>query len=560
MSSALSAVLQGLERGTGMGLKMYQALNEEARAKRQEQFQRDIENRRQFESDRAYERTVSRDAVADQQWQTSFNEGVRQFNAGHELQRRRVAVDEGNLALSNRKFQYAKDEAERQRQEAMVLNRANAALFGPDGQRLTGDALVERLNNDPIAMRYVLESAVIKGLLPRERAEGYSGMRLVPMGNGQFGAMVAGRDGQGNPIKEGGAPLTENGTADPDDPVMVFNADTLGLLLDPQTHRGAMRDEALIAGDAEARRLSLSSGLAQEERLAATEIAHAEDGIRQSQARLAELEARQAELENLPDRQGTQGPILASAEQGNRRRELRQIEQEKASLRSALDRHQRLLNSRPAQLEANRGYIQQQLEATDQWAREQRTLGGYADRRTQQQAASAASMRKARESTAKAVNDGVTAYNRTVKDAEKKLDANQVQAQLELLPDEVRVRLADRPGFLQRAVSLMGKHGVTSFDYLLDLTNVSERGLEHYYRAVGDEALTGLNTDQAHAVAKQVAEHMTQNPRAPYSAVLSAAVNGTELPVRDASLGGAIRRAVDSRWVAPVVRDVLTGQ
>lgn len=570
MSNALGAVLQGLERGAGMGLNMYQALNAESRAKRQEQFQIDRANRQDFESDRSHDYSVGRDKVGDEQWERNFEELTRQFNAGHDVslrqtavQERQAATQEGTLSLNNRKFQYGVDETERARNESQILTRANANLYGPDGQRLTGQALVERLNSDPQAMKDILSAAVVKGLIPEDRAGRYSGMRVVPMGDsGNFGIMVAGKTEDGSPIRAGGAPLTENGTTSPDDQVMVFNPDSLGMLLDPEGHRTTMRDNALIASDAEKRRDALGD-IDKEREAVAAEIELAEERRAAVKAQLEEhLASKPPEPEPLSGFQGSanRGRRLDNLD---RTRNLAAWEKQEAELRSSLDPFAEEISRRQQQLEANEEHHRQSLAGIDRWEQEQRIEGDYPARRTARQAEAQKKQDAADKDNRKTVDTAVSEINATQKARFGKkashLDPNMVQAQYDRLPPEMRQRLTSAPGLLRRAVSHMGENGLTSFEYLLDLTDVNDEGMQHYYKAAEDPAVrsqVGENPNQVHAVAKAVATHMTANPGVSYGQTMEAVLNNKPLPEKNNSLGAAASRAAD-KWVAPAIRDMF---
>lgn len=540
-----------------MGLNMYQAMNAEARANRQEQFQRDRAARQDFESDRSYNYNVKRDEVEDDRWERNFEEGIRQFDEGLKISERQVATQEGNLKLNRDRFNYAVDEAERVRNETQILNRANASLYGPDGQRLTGQALVERLNRNPQEMKDLLSAAVINGLMTEERASRYTGGRVVPIGNnGDFALMVAGRTEDGSPIPPGGAPLTVNGTTSPDDEVIVFNPDRLALMLDPEGHRAAMRDNALIDMDAQAERGVEEDRIAKERKEAEAEIAG-------NTARIAELEAKRKELQDAyvswatGDRYGPRRATGSNTREAVERvAELQRITDEIESLGNAISRRQ-------ANLEKNEQHYSQSLANIDWYAQRNRIEGNYLERRTEQHLGAQRALGDADKANRATVDTAVKEINAALKARYGKeashLDPNMVQAQYDRLPPEIRRRLASHPGLLRRAVSHMGENGLTSFEYLLDLTDVNDEGMQYYYRAAGDPAVAsqvGDDPDMVHAVAKAVATHMTANPGVSYKQTMEAVLSGKPLPEKNSSLGAALGRAAD-KWVAPGVRDMF---
>lgn len=284
MSNALSAVLQGLERGAGMGLNIYSTLKQEARADRREQFDRNRAARQDMESDRVYERQVGRDKVADTQWQTNLDFLREKHADAQGIASRQVSVSEGQLGLANSQFQYRKNEDQRARDEQNAAQRFTASLFDAEGNYVTDDAqFAQMAEKDPSLIQNAFDFAVSKGMMSPERARSYSGAKLVPMGDGNFGVLVAGRDGTGKPIRDGGAPMTERGTSDPDDPVMVLNLNQLRQMADPK-YREAQRSATLHRDQVE----SAESTLASRE---AEVMGSFEDALNQSQAAVSEVEA-----------------------------------------------------------------------------------------------------------------------------------------------------------------------------------------------------------------------------------------------------------------------------
>ena len=251
MSNALSAVLQGLERGSTIGLDYYQAMKNEARANRNEArtLARDAENDRRYEEGVAYR--AARDRVADDQWERNFTREGEQWDKEHDIAKRNAAVNEGTLQLSRDQFNYNRDTAERQRREANDVALFKTSLIGDDGQYITDQyAYAERVNNNPQMLKAMLGTAVASGMISAERANGYTGAQLVPTANGLV-LRVAGRDATGAPIKPGGAPLTANGTSDPDDPVIEINMTQLRNLVDPnfrEAQRSASLADAQVQG------------------------------------------------------------------------------------------------------------------------------------------------------------------------------------------------------------------------------------------------------------------------------------------------------------------------
>lgn len=251
MSNALSAVLQGLERGSTIGLNYYQAMKDEARANRNEArtLARDAESDRRYEQEFTYQ--VGRDRVADDQWERNFTREGEQWEKDYEVSKRQVAVSEGNLRLGRDQFNYNRDTAERQRREANDTALFKTSLIGDDGQYITDQyAYAERANNNPQIIKSMIGVAVANGMISAERAAMLTGGQVVPTPNGLV-LRVAGRDATGAPIKPGGAPLTVNGTSDPDDLVVEINMTQLRNLADPnfrEAQRSASLADAQVQG------------------------------------------------------------------------------------------------------------------------------------------------------------------------------------------------------------------------------------------------------------------------------------------------------------------------
>jgi hypothetical protein len=273
--STLSAVLQGVDRGAGIGLNMYQALNAESRAKRQEVFQKDRAARQDMETDRTHDRQVGRDGVLDGQWNDSFKrEGERNQVADDHWEqnlsflqaqhRDTNEVQRGTLALGERKqtgleeeLAYDKSEVVRTRNEANSKLLFNNTFIDEKGRDITDPAVYAgRVNQNPEALKSVIDTAVASGLITKERAAGYTGAQLVPTKNGLV-LRVAGVDGTGKPIAPGGAPLTAMGTDSPDDLPVELNISQLRGMTDP-TAREAQRSAALYDDQVDASNTSLS--------------------------------------------------------------------------------------------------------------------------------------------------------------------------------------------------------------------------------------------------------------------------------------------------------------
>lgn len=244
MSNALSAVLQGLERGAGMGMEYYRTMQSEARANRQEARALVNDMRRNMESDRAFEYSQERDRAADDRWERNFVRQGEQFDKSHAISERQVGVSEGQLSLSRNRFAYEQSENERVRREQNATQLFASSLLDEGGQYITDNKVfAQRMNNNPQALRSMLEVAAARGLIDPARIQGYTGGQLIATPNGLV-LRVAGVDATGKPIKAGGAPLTANGTSDPDDPVMEINLGQLRTMVDPN-YRGAQRSAAV---------------------------------------------------------------------------------------------------------------------------------------------------------------------------------------------------------------------------------------------------------------------------------------------------------------------------
>lgn len=304
-SDALTGFLAGVEQGTRTGLEMYQTIQNEKRLQREEAYRRE------------------RDAVADRRWQTEFNEDVRQYDTTFEETKRRydetlaenrrqadqnhkvslmnAQTNAGQLALANRKWNYAVDEDRRAKQEAARAKLFTAASVGEDGLVLSNDdpRLAQRLNSlDPGTLRQAL---VDSGIRTPEQAANYTGIRFEHVPGRGTVAMVQGKDATGKPI-EGWKPLTAFGTSDPGDEIPVITANTLLNIYNPNFAAG-QRAAALERENVEAQQGAVDAEIESQLRTNGADrasLAAMENELAAKQAELAALTQDNSPLANTP--------------------------------------------------------------------------------------------------------------------------------------------------------------------------------------------------------------------------------------------------------------------
>lgn len=205
---ALSAVLQGFERGFGRGIDLYKTIEGEKRAKRMEEYQ------------------LRRDAVADERWDTQWDRQLELDKASYEQRRldnaHRTDVFEftkrqhtDNLELKRREREAAAAAAaataayrrqniaiatarELRAQEKHAASTQDGILTGL-GKTLdiSPQAFAQVANEDPQARRALAIQLQRKGYVPKDfDLQEVANMVLIPGKNGGFAVGVRGEDGQ----------------------------------------------------------------------------------------------------------------------------------------------------------------------------------------------------------------------------------------------------------------------------------------------------------------------------------------------------------------------------
>jgi hypothetical protein len=275
----------------------------EARQKRQEQYAVKRDARRDMEADRNYEQSQAefgykkeRAGVADTQWEDNFQFSKDKHVSDVKHQQGTLAVSQGNLALSNRKFDDAVNDRNQLRDQDNARAVFGASLVGDDGQYITDNqAYADRMNSNPQAIQAMLKVAAGRGLIDPDRVGGYTGAQLIATPKG-LALRVAGKDASGKPIKAGGGILSEGGTDDPNDPYVMLNIDQLRQMADPK-FRSAQQSDALLSK--QAADIEAQSAAEEAQVLGATQSAEQQARVQAeaSAAKMAELEAQGLELE-----------------------------------------------------------------------------------------------------------------------------------------------------------------------------------------------------------------------------------------------------------------------
>lgn len=519
MSSALSAALQGLERGAGIGLNIYTTLEESARAKRQESLQRERYARQDMESDRTYERQVGRDQVADNQWETNLQFMRDQHADAQEIRKgqlgvsqRQVGVSEGQLGLANNQFQYRKDEDTRVREETSALNAFRASLFDDKGAYIDDPrAFADKVNNDPQAMRAMVRTAVAQGMIDPERAEGYSGMQLVPTEKG-FALRVAGKDGTGQPIRAGGAPLTENGTSDPNDPVVHINLNQLRQMADPN-FREAQRSSALhqdqvsaVNDTLTAQESATSGAFAEDAARAEQEVTALSEGIKLLEQQRAELPAKRYTASG---REYANPDVAKTERQLKKEREL--LEKKQGALSNILSQAQ----SVPGVYQQRRDQAVGRLDGNFQLAGESYRANTLADVRTAQ--AKMPELQRQADTAFKGMVDTVISRMAKPRAGEppNKVSPAEMQSLMYMLPVEQQRQIATDPQYKALffgTAEFMQRTGFKGNPTFLMEAQAAGANLDTYSEYVQAPQNAGRAPEEVHREAMEVGKESAANP------------------------------------------------
>lgn len=540
MSSALSGVLAGVERGVGLGLNIYQTMEDRSRQKRLDRLQEDRYARQDMESDRKFESEQQRFRVADDQWERNFTRLGEQFDKQHEVargqlkvQERQAAVSEGQLGLANKQFDYRTSEDRRVRDEANAESLFRASLLDDDGNYITDNRVyAERMNNNPEALMAMLRTAAARGLIDPARIKGYTGAQLVPTENGLV-LRVAGVDGTGQAIRAGGAPLTAEGTSDPNDPAIEVNLNQLRMMSDP-AFREASRSSALardqIAGYEQT---SLAREAAITDSFDHT-IGAAQADVAETQAKLDELMAKReqmpARIESsnsmLPGRANTPNP------------ELRRVDREIAALSKLLEGKgqnltglQRQAERVPERLSADRAAYAGKVTAQHSMEGEnyrQNTVNDRTQARAELPGRQAQADKKyegilntvANDLQAKASSKGVPLNN-------FRMDRNQILTLGSQLPVEVQRRVADDPqarAAFYRAMRVAAETGFNGNPAFLMEADAAGADLQAYAAAVMDPGNAQYDDDTVHQMALEAAKEKAASPARNLGSILGSQI------------------------------------
>lgn len=264
MSNALSGFLAGVEQGTRTGLSMYQTIQGEKRAQREEQYraQRDAIADERWE--KTWDRQQERDEVLDGQWNSTFDENVRQYNETlaenarqadqtYKVSMMNAQTNAGNLALNSHKWRFQEAAYKDAEQTKRLTSLVTAMSVGDDGLPLkpSDPLFAQRLSAlPPDAVRHMM---VASGMRTAEQAANYSGVRFSAGPGGGVVVEVQGKDAAGKPI-EGWKPLTMNGTSADDDEIPVLSAESMLAAFNPNyatnLRENALMDSNIAAGQA----------------------------------------------------------------------------------------------------------------------------------------------------------------------------------------------------------------------------------------------------------------------------------------------------------------------
>ena len=523
MSNALSAVLQGLERGAGMGMKYYETMQNQARANRQEARVAVNDMRRNMESDREFEYGQERDRAADDRWERNFVREGEQFEKNLAISERQVGVSEGQLGLDRDRFAYTRSENERVRREQNATQLFASSLLDEDGQYITDNKVfAQRMNNNPEALRAMLEVAAARGLIDPARIQGYTGGQLIATPNGLV-LRVAGVDATGKPIKAGGAPLTANGTSDPDDPVMELNLGQLRTMVDPND-RGAQRSAAVrdmqIADIETGTAATLADAEGQyNERLAGTQ---------------QDMKALAAEYE-----------ALAAQRAWRAARPLGGGRPGEATRRKALDKMDKQLEAKQAEMEQAAGtfgaYQQDSFAARDRislgGAYQQEAVRRNAGLQGENYATLAAASQVAgpemqlernrqMDKDFNSFTDGIISGAAAKYDAKGnskngyRLSPAQLMTVRSMIPQEVKERAIRDPSTrvaIQSALELASRHGFRGNPmFLLDVDR-SGGNMDAYMEFINSPSAKAMSDKDRHAAGVEVARQSSADPSRPVS-------------------------------------------
>lgn len=568
MSSALSAVLAGVERGAGLGLNIYQTMEDQARAKRQEALQRERYARQDMVEDRNFDRQVSRDRVGDEQWSMTYQNAIRELEQRdtqlndartHNTGMRGIHQEQNKLARD--KHNYAVDADRRARAIGMARQLGQAYAFNEDGTRRTEEEFNAAIHASGKAGMFMALQGYGNGGIGFDRLQGYGDVQSIPAGKAGFAAGVTSATG----AWEGMRPATENGRRqeeDPDDPVLVGNPYRMyvGMLDADQLKevRNQNQSHRLIEMDTEDRIARVDARLDKD-------VVDTEARLSEAESRYAEAEAKLAELEANPPRPVTLSRTMPMSarqrEDLTRHPETKAWEEKRASLSSVLDSTRQDIQRIQSNAQLNqqhgagdKGRIEREAErhrvAYSQNYQTKQDEGLVAQQRAQDQGRT--DYRKLYvDAVARERQRFVGSLGAKDKHRVGEFNANEYHAAFDALPVELQVRMAKEPGLVDSYAAAMANIGKPIDPmYLLSVTNEQADIATFLDAAKRPEVaeMAGRDPDQVFQLALQWAKFKARNPDADEKTYFGKIAAGIDPEAKNSSLSRGRASTHDMWW------------
>lgn len=310
MADGLGSFLAGLESGARTGLSMYQTIRQEDRADKEFQLKKDQYAKANEQWDKTYKANRDDAKQTQNNWERNIEFLERQHSDTVDYQNRALDVndahyrrsDANNAALTKlRRDDFNENNRRYNTEQQIKMDSAAIANAGyrADGSRITDAAeLADVLDKKGLSPN-VARLAKNTGLLPEDRYNNYTGIRIVGAPGGQMGFQVAGKDANGKPIKSG-AMMSHAGTDDPDDHYVGIDVPTLMRMVDPSYNDG-VKSQKLVDDSVMEANNGLSEQEAAIERSLKGNVATAAKSLADIEKQIKQVETAKAKGAQLPE-------------------------------------------------------------------------------------------------------------------------------------------------------------------------------------------------------------------------------------------------------------------
>lgn len=212
MADALSGLLAGLNQGVQTGLQLYQVVEGQKRAQRQEDRQAALDAVEQQRYAGEQVRQAKLDQTADDHWDQTFKFNTDKMEATNKLAAAKMRQDAAVANDASKRGWASVSQASRrndlaaQKQQATSLKGYVAELGAAAADPNRGmDATVELMNGSPTHRMAAVTKLQQLGLIGKVAPDVVGRMTLVPAGDGRYAIGLAGDDGSVSPYDPDGA-------------------------------------------------------------------------------------------------------------------------------------------------------------------------------------------------------------------------------------------------------------------------------------------------------------------------------------------------------------------